>query len=389
MTDGSRPGESDRPAPMLSGRPLCIAQMIESDEPGGAELVLVELAVELRRRGHRVITIGPSKGVGWLGERLRERGFEMDTFSIRRPVDWRCLRDLTRLLRSRGVDLVHSHEFTMCVYGAASARLLRVPHVTTMHGNQKMTKALRRRIALRWAFRNSAATVAVSDATRRSLTADLGLRPKSIGVVLNGVPVRPGQPDAVRAEFGIGESELLLLALGTVVPRKGHMILLRALHRLEQAGRQAPPWRLIIAGWLTGEEPDRLRQFIAEAGMADRVHLAGQRQDVPDLLAAADVFVMPSLWEGLPLAILEAMLAQKAIVASVTSGIPEAINDGQEGLLVPPGDEAALAEALGRVLSDAALRSRLAAQARARALREFTVECMTDQYERLYASGLK
>jgi glycosyltransferase involved in cell wall biosynthesis len=123
--------------------------------------------------------------------------------------------------------------------------------------------------------------------------------------------------------------------------------------------------------------------------MADRVHLAGQRQDVPDLLAAADVFVMPSLWEGLPLAILEAMLAQKAIVASVTSGIPEAINDGQEGLLVPPGDEAALAEALGRVLSDAALRSRLAAQARARALREFTVECMTDQYERLYASGLK
>jgi len=106
-------------------------------------------------------------------------------------------------------------------------------------------------------------------------------------------------------------------------PPQGHIVLLQALRRLTELGCEVP-WRLAIAGWRTGDEPARLDAFIAEHALADRVHLLGQRSDVSDWLAAADVFVMPSLWEGLPLAILEAMLAGKVIVASATSGIPEA-----------------------------------------------------------------
>lgn len=364
-------------------RPLTIAQMIECDEPGGAELVLVRLAEELRRRGHRVIPVGPAKGVGWLGEQLRRVGFEPRTFTLRRPLDWRCARDLAQMLRELGVDIIHSHEFTMAVYGTAVARLIGRPHVITMHGNETMTSVLRRRVALRWAFRNSRRSVACSRATKESLDRDLGLPSGRLGVVLNGVPHPEGVPDAVRREIGLREGELLLFAAGTIVPRKGHMVLLQALQRLRDGGSPVP-WRLAIAGWRTGEEAARLDAFIAEHGMGDRVRLLGQRQDVPDWLAAADIFVMPSLWEGLPLAVLEAMLAGKVVVATWTSGIPEAVTDEEHGLLVPPGDPEALARALDRVLGSVALRRQLSHAARARAEREFTLAAMTDQYEAIY-----
>jgi glycosyltransferase involved in cell wall biosynthesis len=108
------------------------------------------------------------------------------------------------------------------------------------------------------------------------------------------------------------------------------------------------------------------------------------RDDVPSLLTAADVFCMPSLWEGLPLAVLEAMFASTAIVASATSGIPEAITSEREGLLVPPGDDAALAAALRRALESPAERARLAGAALRRAENDFTIGSMADAYERLY-----
>jgi glycosyltransferase involved in cell wall biosynthesis len=130
-----------------------------------------------------------------------------------------------------------------------------------------------------------------------------------------------------------------------------------------------------------------LQQLIEEEGLSECVHIVKNRNDVADLLAAADVFVMPSLWEGLPMALLEAMIAGKAIVASATFGIPEAIAHEQEGLLVPPGDVAALANALGSLLVDDTRRAALGEAARIRAHREFTVRVMADRYENLFAEA--
>jgi glycosyltransferase involved in cell wall biosynthesis len=111
------------------------------------------------------------------------------------------------------------------------------------------------------------------------------------------------------------------------------------------------------------------------------------RNDVTDLLALAHVFVMPSLWEGLPMAMLEAMVAGKPIVASATGGIPEAVIDGREGILVPPGEVSPLAGALRLVLTDPARRTAMAESALARARTEFTVRVMADRYEALYANA--
>jgi glycosyltransferase involved in cell wall biosynthesis len=290
---------------------------------------------------------------------------------------------LVGLIRAKGADLVHSHEFTMAVYGAAAAAIARVPHVMTMHGNQKMTAAWRRRAALRLAFRYGGTAAAVSRATKLQLDRDLGLDHRVIRVAHNGVPLRQGDPLPVRHEFSLRPDELVLLAVGNLEPRKGHAILLRALARLVRGGLQRP-WRLLIAGGRGGPEAEGLHAFIREHDMASRVHVLTHRVDVPDLQAAADVFVMPSLWEGLPLALLEAMVAGRAVIASDTSGIPEAVTNEVEGLLVPPADEEALSRALERVLTDGALCAALGRAAAERGRREFSVGAMTDRYEALY-----
>jgi glycosyltransferase involved in cell wall biosynthesis len=367
------------------GRPLRIAMMLESSGHGGAEVVVFQLAEELRRRGHTVYPVGPAIRPGWLGARFRDAGFEWQGFRLTRPLDLGCVWRLARMFRRLGIDAVHSHEFTMAVYGAAAARLAGVPHVISMHGNQMMTKAARRRLVLRWAFRWSDATVAVSRATKVSLDGDLGLARDVVTVVPNGIPIRVGDAAPVRAELGVRDGEVLLLAVGNLLERKGHIVLLRALAQLVGESLDVR-WRLAIAGGRGGDQQPLLEAFIAEHGLRDRVHILLHRDDVPNLQAAADVFVMPSLWEGLPLAVLEAMHAGNPVVASATSGIPEAVTDEREGLLVPPGDVGALAAALRRVLTDEAFRRRLGAGAKERALREFTITAMTDAYERLYRS---
>lgn len=363
---------------------LRIAMMLESDEPGGAEMMVYRLSDELRSRGHTIVPVGPEHGVGWLGDLFRRGGFEPEVFRISRPVDPGCVKGLVQLFRDYRIDAVHSHEFTMAVYGTAATRLLGLPHVITMHGGLKVCKALRRRIALRWAMRTSEYAVMVSRATQKQFSDDLGVSPSLFTVVPNGVPIQKGDPAAVRKEFGIDEKECVMLAVGVLERHKGHRTLLEALEKLDAAGL-AVPWRLVIAGGAGGEEHASLLRYAEENHLTGRVHIVLNRNDISDLLAMADIFVMPSLWEGLPMAVLEAMVARKAIVASEIAGIPEAIVDGREGLLVPPGEARPLAAALESLLADQRRREALATAAAERAHGQFTVSVMADSYEALYA----
>ena len=368
---------------MTAKQRLRIAMMLESDGPGGAETMVFRLSEELRARGHTVVPVGPANGCGWLAEVFRDAGYSPEVFQMRRPIDPGCVRSLMQVYRKHRVNAVHSHEFTMAVYGAASSRLMGLPQVITMHGGFTACKTRRRRIALRWAMGQSDHTVMVSQATRRQFATDLGLDESRLTVVPNGVPARTGDAERVRQEFGVKPNECVLLAVGTLEKHKGHQILLEALARLE-ARKLATPWRLIIAGGRGGDQHEALQDYAEDEGLSEHVHIVTNRSDVPDLLALADIFVMPSLWEGLPLALLEAMAAGKAIVASATSGIPEAIANGTEGILVPPADVASLADALSGLLANPSRRVEMGKAAAARASLEFTVQVMADRYENLY-----
>ena len=366
-------------------RNLRIAMMLDSDGPGGAEMMVFRLSEEMRARGHTVVPVLPRNGVGWLGDLFRTAGFSPETFWLKRPIDPTAVGRLMRLFRENAIDVVHSHEFTMAVYGAAAARVLAIPHALTLHGGLTVTQALRRRIALRWAIGRSAHAIAVSNATGRHFEEELGLRPRTFRVVHNGVPLTAGNADCVRREFGCADGEMIILAVGNLEKNKNHRMLLEALVRLEQNGITTP-WKVIIAAGRGGEAHSHLLEYIRSQNLEARVHVATGRNDVADLQSLADVFVMPSLREGLPMALLEAMVAGKAIVASATGGIPEAIADGREGILVPPGNLDALARGLSSLLTDPRRRHALGVAARERARNEFTVQTMADRYQGLYSA---
>ena len=368
----------------IASAPRRIAMMLESDGPGGAEMMVLRLSEELRRRGHFVLPVSRAHGNGWLGDQFRLAGFAPEAYYLNSPIDPGCVRRLMTLFRKYRIDTVHSHEFTTSVYGAAAARILGLSHVVTMHGGLTVCKALRRRIALRWAMRSADHAVTVSNATRRQFARDLGLDDSWLVVVPNGVPVRRGDATRVRDELGVRDGDCVLLAVGNLEPHKGHRVLLEALSLLERRGLGVS-WKLIIAGGRGGSEHQALLSYIDAAELNDRVEIILSRNDIPDLLALADIFVMPSLWEGLPMALLEAMLAKKAIVASSTAGIPEAITNGKEGMLVAPGEVETLADALGELIANPERRAELGAAAFLRANGNFTVEVMAERYERLYA----
>ncbi len=364
-----------------NGRTPTIALMLESDEPGGAEVFLLNCAIELRARGYGVVPVLPIGKTGWLGARFREHDFESEAFEIKSVYDRAFLAKLQGDLVRRGVTVIHSHEFAMAVYGTVVARRMGVRHVVTHHANMWMTDKLRRRMALRWALRNADATVAVSEDYRQHLLRSLGPTAERVITIVNGIAPTQGDADPVRREFGIGPDEVVVLAAGALVERKGHIVLVRAVEQLRRDGCLVPV-RVIIAG--EGQEEARLRTAIHDAGLDGIVHLAGVRLDIPNLMAACDILAMPSIWEGLPLAVLEGMHAGSAIIGSRISGIPEAVREGVDGLLTPPGDAPALSGALRRLLEEPELRRRMGASARARALAEFHIAPMMDRYERLY-----
>ncbi len=342
---------------------------------------MLQLAEELRERGHGVIPIGPADGDPWLADQFRSAGFEPEAYTLRGPVDPLCVGQLVGMLRRHRIDVVHSHDFFAAVYGGAAAWLLGKPHVITMHGTRYYLAHARRRLSLRWSALRSRAFVGVSAATADELATALRLPRSAVRVVYNGVPRRPGDGERVRHELGVGAGELLVLAVGSLFPVKGYRVLVDALGTIA-AKAGGPPWRAVIAG--VGDEETPLRTAIRGRRLDERVRLLGFRDDVADLLAAADVYVMPSLSEGSPLALMEAMFAGKAIVASRTGGIPELVTHDEEAVLVGPGDATELATALEVLFANADLRRRLGAAAQRRAASSFTLERMTDEYERLY-----
>jgi glycosyltransferase involved in cell wall biosynthesis len=179
--------------------------------------------------------------------------------------------------------------------------------------------------------------------------------------------------------LGGSETRPLVLTPARLNAQKGHDALLEAIVAVPDA-------LFLLAG--DGPDRERLEARAAELGVAERVRFLGRREDVPQLLAACDVFALPSLYDGSSLAVLEAMAAGRAVVSSAIGGTAELIEDGETGLLVPPGDPAALATALRRLIGDEELRSRIADRGRQRVETDFSRQAMAAKVERVYRGVL-
>lgn len=365
-------------------RALRIGLAIETTGPGGAETMLLGLAGELREQGHGVVAVVPSGGEAWLFDRFRSGGFTTEEIPLGGPIHRPTIRRLIEIIRDHDLDLLHSHEFTLAVNGAVASRLGGCAHVITMHGGLYFADRLRRRLALRAASALSDSTVAVSHFSRRVVADRLSIAEDGLEVVHNGVSPLLGSADEVRRELGCGVDDVLILAVGNLYPVKGHGFLVDAVGNLLQTS----PARVILAIAGRGEQEAVLRAQASALGLDDSVRLLGFRSDIPDLLAAADVFAMPSLSEGLPMAILEAMFAGKAIVASEVGGIPELIQDGVQGILVPASDAGRLTAALRTLVLDGDLRRRMGAAAAERAEGAFSTRAMGARYLDIYRAAV-
>jgi glycosyltransferase involved in cell wall biosynthesis len=356
-----------------------IAQLIESDGPGGAERTAVNLASVLQDEGCYSLLILPARGEGWLGREAAAAGLPTEYFDLDHPISPRGAQWLEQTFRKHRITLAHSHEFTMTVYSAWAAWRAGIGHVATMHGSRYYAERLRRRLALRAAFTLGGQFVAVSNQLATHLSRDLWIRQTSIRTIPNGVRWNSSACPSVRDELRLGSTDTLILAVGNLYPVKGHQHLIEALARLTE---RRPNAHVAIAG--RGELEDSLRTQAHMLGLEDHVHLLGLRSDIPALLTAADVFALPSISEGLPLALVEAMFAGRPIVASDVGEVRTVLNDGEAGLLVEPGNAEQLARALDGLLSHPDEAKRLGDAAARRAGTDYDVARMVARYAEVY-----
>lgn len=372
------------PRPAAGGpnarRRLRICHVIYRLGTGGLENGLVNLInrMDPERFTHQIVCVDRAAGfAGRLArpveivELCKRPGFE-PLFYLRA---WRCFRRLAP-------DVVHTRN-TAGLDCILPARLAGVRAV--LHGEHGRTADdpegrnprhnLLRRLNTPWVRRFTT----VSADLAGWLTATVGISARKVEVLMNGVDTDRfalGEVDRGGLLPGVPVDAVVVGTVGRLDPVKGHLDLVAAATGLNSTVH------VVIVG--DGPERDRLAAAIESSQVADRVHLLGERSDIPELLRGFDLFCLPSLAEGISNTLLEAMATGLPVVATAVGGNPELVVDGKTGILVPPADPAGLAAALGRLATDGPLRRRLGLAARRRAVGEFGVEEMTRRYDKCY-----
>jgi sugar transferase (PEP-CTERM/EpsH1 system associated) len=365
-------------------RPATICHLLHGLRVGGAEVLAARLARQLRNRYQFMFACLDE--IGSLGEELRSEGFCVYLLGRRSGIDWRCSWRLSRFLRSEKVDLLHAHQFTPFFYAMTGRFMRKTPAVLlTEHGRHFPDyPRMKRRVINRLWLRSRDRVVAVGQAVRQALIDNDGFQTKHVGVIYNGVDGSlfggdDNDRELIRRELDIGVDDFLLIQVARLDYLKDHATAVRALARVVQG---LPSARLILVG--EGPERQKIVADIERAGMQNHVRLLGLRTDIARLLRAADVFLLTSISEGIPVTLIEAMAAGIPVVSTNVGGIPEVVVDEQTGLLAPSGDDAALAERVLRLRADSLWRKSLAEAGRERALSMFSEPQMHSQYVRLY-----
>jgi glycosyltransferase involved in cell wall biosynthesis len=356
-------------------RILCLSSTLGV---GGRERQLALLLPELQKRGFEPI-VATLRHRGRHFEALSRQGVATRFIGMRSRGDVRGIARAYRLWHLRP-DVVFTSSVDAQVIGQLIAARAQVPHVTVEHGGTGLPRALHRRLLVRLVAPRIDRVVAVSSSQLAEL-ARLGFRSARITVIPNGIPAptaaRPRTE--VRAELDVADDDVLALLVATLRPEK------RAGDFVEAVGRahaREPRLQGLVVGG--GPELERVRSLAA--GPAGVVRVLGERSDVADLIAAADVVCLTSAFEGLPISVLEAMALSRPLVATRVGGIPDAVEDGRSGRLVPPGDTDAFAEALVALARAPALRRAMGETALAAYRKHFTLEAMADRYADLLAA---
>jgi glycosyltransferase involved in cell wall biosynthesis len=365
---------------------LNVLQLIPTLDRSGAEKQMMLLSTHLPRDRFRVEAAALTR-LGPLAADLTAAGIPITLIGKRHKADPLALQRLTRFMKERRFDVVQTWIFAANVYGRLAAKRARTPVVIATEMAADLWKG-RGHLAIDRLLANwTDCVVGNSDAVVDFYRQRAGIPQARLAMIPSGIAAEePPIIDRaqVRAEFGFPHDAPLVLFAGRLAPQKGVDDLIGALDLLQHV---APSIKTLIVG----DGP--LRQQLEDRASAYRlgsfVRFLGHRNDVPRLLEASDLLVLPSLYEGLPNVVLEAMQFRKPVVATAAPGTTELVVDGQTGLLVPLGKPPALAQAIRTVIQDPALARRFGEAGKARIDAEFRIEVMVDRFAQLYESLAK
>jgi len=356
---------------------------------GGAETQLVNLAISLKKRGWEVRVVSMLSPQAFT-EELKEAGIPLLTLNMRRGVaDPRAVFRLVKILREWRPQILTSFMFHANLLGRIAGRLAGVPIVVSSIRSENFGGPWRDRITRLTDWMEDVTTtnsrLAAEKLLKRGVVPRERIHVIPNGLVLDKFTVENSNRTEFRQQLGITERDFLWLAVGRLEEAKDYSNLLQAFKIIMQGGHKA---QLRVAG--QGPLLENLQRQSINLGISDRVVFLGLRRDIPSLLDAADGFVLSSAWEGLPNVVMEAMAAAKPVVATCVGGVPELVQEGVNGYIVPPGDSEVLAAAMVKMMAlPEAERQAMGRAGRVHIEANYSLERVVDQWEELYRELLQ
>jgi glycosyltransferase involved in cell wall biosynthesis len=348
---------------------------------GGAQKRVLEMAAHFRRSGWSVYLASHDDEASTVAEEARRCGIQHLAVPFRGgPAQMlACVQTVRRLVRQKGIRIIHSNDRRTAMFASLAAAFTRARHIYTARNvfqNRKITRVFL-----------PAHIVAVSQAVRENLIQDFGVAPTAVEVIYNGISISPsaeGERQAVRTRWGLRASDRIIAFVGSLIEAKGLAHLLTAVSRVVA---HVPRLRVLLVG--DGKLKPQLHEQSRCLNLQNTVVFCGAQTNVSAYVDLCEFTVMPSLWEGLPGSAIESLLLGKPVVASSVGGLPEIVEDGVSGLIVPPRDSRALTRAILSLLNDPGSTRRMGQRGQQTAADRFTVSRMMSQYEQYYHRALQ
>lgn len=364
-------------------RKIRVLHIIPNFGPGGAERLVLNLleASDNERFETAAVSLYPETGT-ILEQEIRQKGLQVYYLDKHLGLDLRMIPELYHLFQKFKPDVVHTHLYVLR-YVLIPATLCRIPvRIHTLHSIAQHEVGRLGKLVHQISFRlGGVVPVSISRKVANTVSSVYGVGIQS-PVIYNGIPTRCFT-SVVNGEKHAKE-EMVLLHIGRFAAEKNHLLLIQAFAR---AIKDYPNMQLWLVG--DGELRGKVEATVMEKGLQEKVSFLGIRSDIPQLLAKSDLFVLSSDYEGVPLTILEAMAAGKPVVATAVGGVPELVEEVKTGILVPPRDPEALAQAILRLGKDPEQRRRMGEAGRKRAINCFDIEKTARAYEDLYLELLR
>jgi glycosyltransferase involved in cell wall biosynthesis len=367
----------------MRDRRIRVLQLVEGFGRGGAEKKLHELIERIDRNRFDTTICSLDIGGRDLEEEFRNTGYETVILPRKSRVDWQLVAQLIDMIHTRRIDVVMTTLYYADVLGQLAAALGRVRAVYSWETSSAPEYLVTRRLwPYRMTVRFADKVVAVSKAVASYLADQRHVPRSKIEVIPYGVDLsrysafRNGQ---LREQFGLSRKHVVIGMVGRLEPDKGHDILIETASRMNRSDV-----RFMLAG--QGSLEPSLKQEVRERGLEEQFVFLGFRKDIHRILPLFDIVTLPSLHEGLPNAILEAMAVGKPVVATAVGGIPEAVVHNETGILIEPGSSDSLETALEKLINTKALREEMGASGRRRMENVYSLEKQIEAFETLLSS---